>query len=104
MKKVYSAENSMTVGLIRGMLEQEGIQCLVKNQNLAGAMGEIPPLECWPEIWITRDHDIGRALTIVETALAPSSDNIVPWECLCGETIEGQFTACWKCNRDRSDV
>ena len=102
MKIVYSAENSMEVGLIKGMLEQDGIACLVKNQNLSGAMGEIPPLECWPELWITNDNDLIRATYIVESALTPISNSTVPWVCVCGEKIEGQFTGCWKCGEERA--
>ena len=103
MKKVYSAENSMEVGLIKGMLEQDGIACLVKNQNLSGAMGEIPPLECWPELWIADDNDLMRAKDIVYSALRPGNNNTAPWNCSCGENIEGQFTACWKCGEERTD-
>lgn len=103
MIKVYSAENSMDVGLIRGILEEDGINCLVKNQNLSGAMGEIPPLECWPELWITNDYDLIRAQNIVKSALLPTINNTVPWHCACGEKIEGQFTACWKCGEERAN-
>ena len=101
MIKVYSSENSMEVGLVRGLLEQDGIPCLVKNQNLAGALGEIPPQECWPEIWITDDRDLALARKVVKAALSPVTDVSVPWHCQCGEEIEGQFTACWNCNEER---
>jgi Putative prokaryotic signal transducing protein len=104
MIKVYSSENSMEVGLIKGMLEQEGIACLVKNQNLAGAMGEIPPLECWPELWITDDNDLPQAKKIVEAALSPMTESAAPWHCQCGEIVEAQFTDCWNCNQQRPDL
>ena len=94
----------MDVGLIKGMLEQDGIACLVKNQNLAGAMGEIPPQECWPELWITDDSDLPLAMKIVDVALSPVTDSSVPWHCSCGEEIDGQFTACWSCNQERPDL
>lgn len=104
MIKVYSSENSMEVGLIKGMLEQDGIACLVKNQNLAGAMGEIPPQECWPELWITDDSDLALAVKIVDAALSPVTGTSTPWHCQCGELIEAQFTACWNCNQERPDL
>lgn len=102
MKKVHSAENSVELGFIKGMLEQDGINCLVKNQNLSGALGEIPPLECWPELWVCDDRDFALASKIVDTALAPSSGNNLPWLCGCGESIEGQFTACWSCGLEKT--
>ncbi len=103
MIKVYSAENSMDVGLVRGILEEDGINCLVKNQNLSGAMGEIPPLECWPELWIANDNDLIRAQNIVKSTLLPAINSTVPWYCACGEKIEGQFTACWNCGEERAN-
>ncbi|NKB38231.1 MAG: DUF2007 domain-containing protein [Gammaproteobacteria bacterium] len=100
MKKLYVSENPIEVGLIKGLLDSEGIACLVKNQTLAGALGEIPPLECWPEIWITTDQDLVRAEEIVKSVRSTpvSSEN---WNCECGESIEGQFGSCWNCGKER---
>ena len=103
MKKIHSAENSIELGFVMGMLEQEGIKCIMKNQNLSGALGEIPPQECWPELWITNDDDYEQANKIVQLALTSSDQNTAPWYCSCGEKIEGQFTACWKCGLACSD-
>ncbi|MFT5352126.1 MAG: hypothetical protein ACI909_000503 [Planctomycetota bacterium] len=103
MKKVHSAENSIELGFVMGMLEQDGIHCIVRNQNLAGALGEIPPQECWPEVWITNDIELERAKKIVKFALSPPANSTVPWYCACGEKIEGQFTACWKCGLESSN-
>lgn len=97
MKKVHSADNAVDVGLLTAILEDNGISCLVKNQNLGGAMGEIPPLECWPEIWVTHDADYQRALDIVEESLKTPAGKAEDWHCICGELIESQFTACWSC-------
>ena len=94
----------MNVGLVKGLLEQGGIACLMKNQNLAGALGEIPPQECWPELWITDERDLPQAQKIVAAALSPATVYTPPWHCACGEEIEGQFTACWNCNRERADL
>ena len=102
MKRVYSSENSMEVGLIKGMLEQDGIICLMKNQILSGALGEIPSHECWPELWITNDNDYELAMNIVDAALSHTPDDISPWQCSCGEKIEGQFSACWKCGEEKA--
>jgi hypothetical protein len=101
MKRVYSAENSMEVGLIKGMLEQDGINCVMKNQILSGALGEIPSHECWPELWITDDRDLSQAMKLVEAALSPVANSTVAWLCACGEKIEGQFSACWKCGKEK---
>ncbi len=96
MKKIYSTENIIMVGIIRGMLEANGIDCHVRNMVLGGAMGELPVTECWPEVWIKYDKDAELAGELIKQAL---SDNVPKdnWRCQCGETIEGQFGICWSC-------
>ena len=85
------------IGLVRGLLEQAGIQCLTKNEQLAGALGEIPFLECEPELWVLHDEDLPRAQQILANHNAPASA-AGQWRCShCGELIDGQFGACWQC-------
>ncbi len=97
MKKVYSSENSMMAGHIKSLLELEGIPCIIKNENLAGAMGELPLNECWPEVWIRDDLSYDNAMHILKDILAPENVASQSWHCACGEEIEGQFFACWNC-------
>lgn len=103
MKKVYSADNPVMVGHIQSLLEQAGIDSEIRNQALSGAMGELPPIECWPEVWIRRDEDYDRALALVEAEIHGLHDRGDSWRCSCGETIEGQFSHCWNCGRERPD-
>jgi len=101
MKRVYSAEHGLMTEHIKDILQEEGINCMMKNLNLAGAMGEIPPIECWPEVWILEDEDYDRASSIVEDLIKDSDEYRSSWVCQCGEKIEGQFTACWSCGTAR---
>ena len=100
MKKVYSAENLVMTGHVRSLLQQAGIECEVHNQNLAGALGELPPFECWPEVWIYDDGDYDQAMAVIEQGLAGDNSAAV-WQCTCGERIEGQFSHCWHCGAER---
>jgi hypothetical protein len=101
MKRVYSAEHGLMTEHIKDILQEEGINCMMKNLNLAGAVGEIPPIECWPEVWILEDEDYDRASSIVEDLIKDSDEYRSSWVCQCGEKIEGQFTACWSCGTVR---
>jgi len=48
MKKVYEVLlDTLTVGHFKNLLENEGIHCVIKNENLASAAGGIPITECW---------------------------------------------------------
>ena len=97
MKRLISHESLAHVGHVRNLLEQSGIACLVKNEQLSGGLGEIPFLECLPELWVVRDGDLARAQALIrdmEQTAAPRG----PWNCRkCGEGNEGQFAACWQC-------
>jgi len=101
MKKVYSADNPVMVGHMQSLLEQAGIDSEIRNLALGGALGELPPIECWPEVWVHRDEDYERALSLVEQELHKPPTNAEAWHCRCGETIEGQFSHCWHCGRER---
>ena len=101
MKRVYSAEHGLMTEHIKDILQEEGIDCMIKNLNLAGALGELPPIECWPEVWILEDEDYDRASSIVEDLIKDSDEYRSSWVCQCGEKIEGQFTACWSCGTAR---
>lgn len=47
--------------LIRSLLEDEKIPYEVRNEGAAAAMGEIPFMECTPEIWVVNDDDLSKA-------------------------------------------
>ena len=97
MKRLASHESLAHVGHLRNLLEQSGIACVVRNEQLSGGLGEIPFLECLPELWVLKDGDLARAralLSEMERTEAPRG----PWRCRrCGEGNEGQFAACWRC-------
>ncbi|MFH0813995.1 MAG: DUF2007 domain-containing protein [Pseudomonadota bacterium] len=101
MKTVYSAPNIALVSLIKNILEGRGIECWIKNEFLAGAVGELPPIECWPQLCVD-DDKFSEASHVVEEALSSETDATKDWECKsCGEDIEGQFTECWNCGKSR---
>lgn len=100
MRRVFCADNMLLVGHVRALLEADGIQCVLRNEALSGAMGELPLNECWPEVWIVNDMDAARAGKIV-AQLNSEPVQGEPWACECGEVLEAQFTTCWKCGRER---
>ena len=101
MKKVYSSVNWVMNGYIHSLLEKQGISCIVRNQYLSGALGELPVTECWPEIWVNDDADAELAIEIIDSLTSEPANTRGSWHCNCGEWIEGQFLCCWNCNTDR---
>jgi len=100
VKKIYTSPEQYQLGQIISMLEEDGIAHVIRNEFLSGALGELPPHECWPQIWIVHEEDYEKARAIVDQASAAITD-LGQWRCDCGEENEGTFGSCWKCGRER---
>ena len=98
LRKVHTAESIIEVAHLRNILEEAGIACVMRNERLAGALGEIPFVECWPELWVLRNGDALRARGLIDTVRDAAAHHGPDWLCACcGELVEGQFDACWRC-------
>lgn len=97
MRKVHTAESIVEIAHLRNLLEAEGIACVVRNDRLGGVVGEIPFLECWPELWVVESGHYLKARELVDEALGTPPPR-AEWRCgRCGETVEGTFAICWNC-------
>ncbi len=96
MKRVLSGNSLPDTTHFKNLLEQAGIACLVKNRELGGGLGDLPVLDCAPELWVD-DDEAGRAEALIRDSLRPAARG-APWRCsACGEDNEAQFAACWNC-------
>jgi hypothetical protein len=102
MKPLLCSLNLLEVHHLKNMLEAEGIHCWVKNELLVRLAGEIPFTECALELHLVREQDRPRAESVLEAwRRGPLAGT--PWICKrCGEPLEGQFSACWKCGSVRA--
>lgn len=89
--------------LLKERLANEGIVCLVRNDELSSALGEIPFVEIYPELWVVDDEVLPRARLLLESWLREeAADPGDAWSCpRCGETHEAQFGSCWQCGCER---
>ncbi|MFA5516660.1 MAG: DUF2007 domain-containing protein [Desulfuromonadales bacterium] len=102
MKKLhtFSPWERPQAELLRELLEKEDVVCVVRNGSLASALGEIPFTECYPELWVVDDEVFPRASMLLSGWLMAAHPAAEPWVCLaCGEKLEGQFGACWRCGK-----
>jgi hypothetical protein len=98
MERIHIADDPIFIGYLKSLLEAEGIACNVRNELLLGGSGELPPNECWPELWVLHEADLDAARAIVEKILRDPPGGGAVWKCFyCGEDCEPQFTACWRC-------
>ncbi|MEE4254281.1 MAG: DUF2007 domain-containing protein [Desulfuromusa sp.] len=106
MKKlhVFNYWERSQAALVQEILANEGIQCILKNDQLSSALGEIPFVECYPELWVIDNEVFPRAQKFLQSWLeneAPAGD---PWICSeCGELSDFQFGACWACGALRQE-
>ena len=102
MKRVYTAESLVQVVHVQNLLAASGIAAQLRNARLAGALGEIPFLETWPQLWV--DEQLFEwASQVIESDRRAANLPRASWDCpACGERIEGQFTDCWSCGAEKS--
>jgi hypothetical protein len=103
MKHVFTATiMSADQDVVKGLLDEASIPCMIRNEQLAMALGELAPSDCSPEVWILNDEDYPKAREIVEALRNARAEPHDAWVCSdCGEAIEGQFTSCWNCAKER---
>lgn len=99
--RVYTANNPAEVGYMRGLLEAEGVATQARNMDLWAAAVEVYfAAGARPSVWV-RAVDAERAERIL--AGRDRSGSGASWVCPgCEETLEGQFTACWRCGQPRT--
>ena len=102
MIRVWRAFNVVEATHLRNVLEVAGIPAILRNENLIRVAGEVPFDQTWPEVWILDNAQAAEAEALLQELRRP---RYAPgWACPhCQESIEGQFTACWKCGTQRAD-
>ncbi len=104
MKRVFASQDQAAIAIVSELLADEGIHAILQNENTFTVLGEVPFTLAMPELWVTNDEDEARALEVVarfDSGEAKPRDGGQKWTCPnCGETIEGQFTACWNCGAE----
>jgi hypothetical protein len=100
MKRVFRAASLIQVAHARNVLLTAGIQSELRNQYLAGALGDLPMLETWPQLYVEDADETAALRALARAATVPTGS---PWICEgCGELLEPQFTSCWRCGSNAS--
>jgi hypothetical protein len=104
MKPLITSLNLLEIHHLKNLLESGGIRCWIRNELLARLAGEIPFTECALELHLVRDEDRPRAEALLE-AWRTSPPAGPSWTCSsCGEQLEDQFSACWRCGASRTNA
>ncbi|MDN4501693.1 DUF2007 domain-containing protein [Alteromonadaceae bacterium BrNp21-10] len=104
MIKLFSSDNRFLMSQLKDQLDAIGIPCFIKNEFAAGAMGELAPQDCYPEIWLYDEEWLTRAKKEV-AALQTEVNELEDWVCQqCDEGNEASFQLCWQCQTLREAV
>jgi hypothetical protein len=100
LKLLYTNASGILVAQVRGNLEMAGIKCVMRNEYASGAVGELAPIDAWPEVWILRDRDFERAQLVLRQLQTDNGE--ADWQCSqCGSDCPPAFDFCWHCASDR---
>lgn len=98
MKRLCRAPSLPDAHILRGILEQSGIQVRVFNENAQSGAGQLPVNEAYPELWLADEKDLERAKALVqEFESAPRVTGTVRCPQCCEEN-PSNFQLCWNCN------
>lgn len=72
MKLVYRHNNPVLVGLAKGLLEDAGIEVLIKNEF---ASSGFPPYGQDSELWVMNDQDYAAAHSLLDDMNTEESED-----------------------------
>ncbi|NOZ53838.1 MAG: DUF2007 domain-containing protein [Gammaproteobacteria bacterium] len=105
MKAIFSSPHLFLVNHYKNIVESNDIVCVIRNTFLSGAVGELPPTEVWPSLWVVDADDYERASKIITLAMVEFNADGPTWVCEgCGEVLILQFSECWKCGGLRHNL
>lgn len=97
MIELFRSRDSATTGHLQGMLESEGIQTFLQNDNVFSTAVQLS--ELIPALCVVDDAQAERGFELIRKYLQASKDQTLPnRKCSkCGEESPGNFGECWSC-------
>ena len=94
MRRLAQAPNLAIATLWAHALREEGVAASIQREFLGAAVGQLPPDQCLPEIWVEDEAQFERAQGLLHALQHRPQRR---WHCGCGELVEGGFEQCWHC-------
>lgn len=101
MIKIFTSPSMPTIYNIKNILENNGIESVVKGDKRYSGIGELPPTECWIELWLIDESKKEEAAKLIDKINNEKQEG-EKWKCpKCGELLEPQFEICWNCGYEK---
>jgi hypothetical protein len=104
LKKIYTAINVIDAKMLQELLQEQGIETVVLNENI-NKIYEGIQYAISPELWVINDAEYQNAADLIEYYKKENDsyrENSGTWKCVCGEEVENIFTECWNCGKGHS--
>jgi hypothetical protein len=69
MIRIHSSLNTVELSMLKDTLEREGIDSIIKQENLSALAGIMSPGHCMAELWILNDKYFDKAQEMVDEYL-----------------------------------
>jgi hypothetical protein len=83
--------------LLRHLLAAHGIKAHVFNENMQGAVGEVPVDSALPQVWVDDERDEPRARELLRQNEIDRSRQGSHFCRKCQEENPATFELCWNC-------
>lgn len=95
MTEIFSSLDSTEVQMRRALLEGEGIETFIRNENLSQLTNVLAaPFQA--ALCVVNEEDLDRARELLRS-IRTSGDR-PDWTCpKCKESVPGTFDSCWNC-------
>jgi hypothetical protein len=74
MKRIHSSLNTVELSMLKDMMEREGIDCILKQENLSALAGIMSPAYCMAELSLLNDEQLEKAQEIIDEYLKEFSN------------------------------
>ena len=100
MKRVLATSYGAEMEVLRQLLQEADITCVLRNGQGSGLLGTTPFAV---ELWVERDEDFAMARELYEAWCKPVPETVETWNCPeCGQQLAPQFDSCWQCGTHRT--
>lgn len=91
---IYVAADPIEAEIVRNLFAAERIECDVFGALLWSGRGELAA-DAYPRLVLRDPRDAPRARELLAEYRAAGVS--AAWTCACGESVPGNFAACWSC-------
>ena len=98
--KIYSTLNTAEAHIIQFLLQNNGIDAVIKNEDMTPLFGMVAAKDAETQIWVPSDMQ-DEASALIKESSAIDISHVTLVKCRrCGEMVCDRFDYCWNCMSD----